>query len=58
MPLPYAFPYVCQRLVQHNVEVNRSKEGVAPAPQETCLTRESVPTVGSAISSTIDLNQP
>jgi hypothetical protein len=38
--------------------VNRSKEGVAPAPQETCLTRESVPTVGSAISSTIDLNQP
>jgi hypothetical protein len=31
-----------------NVEVNRSKEGAAPAPQETCLTKESVPTIGSA----------
>jgi hypothetical protein len=31
-----------------NVEVNRSKEGATPAPQETCLTRESVPTIGSA----------
>jgi hypothetical protein len=29
-----------------NVEVNRSKEGAAPAPQETCLTQESVPTIG------------
>jgi len=26
--------------------VNRSKEGAAPAPQETCLTKESVPTFG------------
>ena len=33
-----------------NVEVNRSKEGAAPAPQETCLTQESVPTIGSAHS--------
>ena len=32
----------------HNVEVNRSKEGAAPAPQETCLTPESIPTIGSA----------
>ena len=31
-----------------NVEVNRSKEGAATAPQETCLTPESVPTIGSA----------
>jgi hypothetical protein len=31
-----------------NVEVNRSKEGAAPAPQEMCLTQESVPTIGSA----------
>jgi len=29
-----------------NVEVNRSKEGAAPAPQETGLTQESVPTIG------------
>ena len=29
-----------------NVEVNRSKEGAAPASQETCLTQESVPTIG------------
>jgi len=29
-----------------NVEVSRSKEGAAPAPQETCLTPESVPTIG------------
>ena len=29
-----------------HVEVNRSKEGVAPAMQETCLTKESVPTIG------------
>jgi hypothetical protein len=28
-----------------NVEVNRSKEGAAAAPQETCLTPESVPTI-------------
>ncbi len=33
-----------------NVEVNRSKEGAAPAPQETCLTQESVPTIGSALT--------
>ena len=32
-----------------NVEVNRSKEGAAPAPQEACLTQESVPTIGSAV---------
>ena len=30
----------------HNVEVNRSKEGAAPAPQGPCLTKESVPTIG------------
>jgi hypothetical protein len=28
-----------------NVEVNRSKECAAPAPQESCLTKESVPTI-------------
>ncbi len=31
-----------------NVEVNRSKDGAAPAPQETCLKKESVPTIGYA----------
>ena len=31
-----------------NVEVNRANEGAAPAPQETCLRRASVPTIGSA----------
>jgi hypothetical protein len=31
-----------------NVEVNRSKEGAARAPHETCLTKESVPTIGYA----------
>jgi hypothetical protein len=31
--------------VMSNVEVNRSKEGAAPVPQETCLTQESVPTI-------------
>jgi len=35
-------------LLMSNVEVNRSKEGAAPATQETCLTKESVPTIGSA----------
>jgi hypothetical protein len=29
-----------------NVEVNRSKEGAARALHETCLTLESVPTIG------------
>ena len=36
----------------HNVEVNRSKKGAAPAPQETCLTRKSVPTIGSTQTKT------
>src|ERR1017187_4212374 len=37
--------------VKPNVEVNRSKEGAAPAPQETCLMQESGPTLGSALYS-------
>jgi len=40
------------------VEANRSKEGAASAPREACLTQESDPTIGSASSSTVDLNQP
>ena len=32
-----------------NVEVNRSKDGAAPAPQEPRLKQESVPMTGSAI---------
>ena len=38
-----------------NVEVNRSKEGTAPAPQETCLTQESVPTIGYASNLSVTL---
>jgi hypothetical protein len=30
-----------------NVEVNRSKEGAAPAPQEACPRKGSVPSIGS-----------
>ena len=29
-----------------NVEVIRTQEGAARAPHETCLTQESVPTIG------------
>jgi hypothetical protein len=31
-----------------NVEVNRTKEGTSPAPQETCLTKKAVSTIGYA----------
>ena len=32
----------------HNVDVILTQEGAARAPHETCLTRESVPTIGYA----------
>jgi len=41
-----------------NVKVNSSKEDAATAPQAICLKRKSFPTIGSASSSTIDLNYP
>jgi hypothetical protein len=45
-------PRVAKRQPRHglrsNVEVNRSKEGADRAPHETCLTQESVPTIGYA----------
>ena len=34
-----------------NVEVNRSKEGAAPAPHETCPRKGSDTTIGSAFLS-------
>src|ERR1017187_4929840 len=49
--LPGGGKTVVADLAKCNVEVNRSKEGAAPAPQVTCLTPESVPTIGSPPSS-------
>ena len=31
---------------QPNVDMNRAKDGAAPAPQETCLTKAPVPVIG------------
>jgi hypothetical protein len=47
MALPYAFPYVCQCLVQHNVEIIRGYEGAARAPHATCPRRTSDAIIGS-----------
>ena len=46
----FAFPHIAMCVVPTaNVEVNNSKEGAAPAPQGTFLTKESVPTNGYAL---------
>jgi hypothetical protein len=36
--------------IPSNVELIRSKEGAAAAPQQACLTKESDPAIGSAHS--------